>query len=105
MADIQLRVSPDELKNKAGEITKQIQQMERNWNQLCELVNASKVYWEGDAGEHHRKLVKENEKDVQLILKRLKEHPEDLLEMAGIYISAEEQASEIANRLPDNVIV
>lgn len=105
MAGIQLKVSPDELKNKAGEITKQIQQMERNWNQLCELVNASKVYWEGDAGEQHRKLLKENEKDVQVILKRLKEHPEDLLEMAGIYTSAEEHAAQIANMLPDNVIV
>lgn len=102
--EIHLKVAPDELKDKAGEITRQIQAMEKNWNGLREIVNGSQAYWEGNAGDQHRKLVRDNEDDVQTLLKRLKEHPRDLLEMAGIYIRTEEKAVQTAATLPGDII-
>lgn len=102
--EIHLKVAPDELKDKAGEITRQIQAMEKNWNSLREIVNGSQAYWEGNAGNQHRKLVRDNEDDVQTLLKRLKEHPRDLLEMAGIYIRTEEKAVQTAASLPGDII-
>ncbi len=104
MADFQLNVSIDVLKSKADEITAQITRIERNWNNLCSLVNASKGYWEGEAGNYHRKILADNTEDFQTILKRLKEHPRDLLNMAGVYQSAEDTAANIANELRADVI-
>lgn len=42
--------------------------------------------------------------DWTYIIKRLKEHPEDLLEMAGVYKEAEKTTTQIANSLPGDVI-
>lgn len=104
MGGILLKVSTDEMKRKAGEVTKQVNQIEKNWNRICDAVNASKSYWEGDAGEVHRKFIQNNDSDVQTLLKRLREHPRDLLDMAGVYLSAEEQAKQLARALPKDVI-
>lgn len=104
MADIQLKASPDDMRAKAQEITDQVSRMENCWNRICSLIENSKAYWQGDASEYHRKHLKDHEGDVAAMLKRLKEHPEDLQKMAGIYVEAEEKASQIAFALPDDVI-
>lgn len=104
MADIQLKVAPEELQKKAGDIEGQIQNAERNWNGLCDVVKASRHYWEGDAGDCGRKLLESIMDDVQTVFRRLKEHPSDLLKMAGVYNDTEARASELANSLPDDVI-
>lgn len=104
MADIQLRVRPDVLKKKADELGRQIGNAERNWNRLCSVVRASKHYWEGDAGDCGRRLLEGIEEDVGMVFRRLREHPSDLLQMAGVYIDTEAKASELASTLPDDVI-
>ena len=43
--------------------------------------------------------------EVEKVIRRLNEHPTDLLEMAGVYIKAESEAVQFANVLPDDVIV
>ena len=105
MAGIQLKVSPDVLKSKAQEITTQINKVQSDWNKISSLIENSKTYWEGDASNVHRKSKKNLEDDVDRIIKRLKEHPSDLLAMAGVYIDAEQKATQIANSLPDDIIV
>ena len=49
-------------------------------------------------------MLKDNEEDVQKIIRRLNEHPVDLLKMAGIYEKAEVAAKALANTLSDHVI-
>lgn len=104
MAGFQLKVAPDELKNKAIEIEGQIANVEKNWNSLCETVNASRRYWEGDAAEYRLNFLGKIEQDVQEALQRLREQPLDLMQMAGIYIDAETKAVELASHLPDDVL-
>ena len=89
MADIQLRVSPEELKKRAGEIGQHVTAAHRYWNELCGIVKASEYYWEGGAGDGSR---------------RLRAHPSSLMQMAGIYSEAEAQAAVLAKVLPDNVL-
>ena len=101
MSDFYLRVSTDVLKSKADEIKGQIQAIETNWKQLCSIVERSEGYCEGD---NHIKMQKDNEEDVQKIIRRLNEHPVDLLKMAGIYEKAEVAAKALANTLSDHVI-
>ena len=43
--------------------------------------------------------------DIETIVRRLKEHPRDLLEMAGIYVETEESAVQAAESLVQDVIV
>lgn len=105
MADIQLKVSPDAMRAKAQEITDQASRIENSWNRIHDLIENSKSYWQGDASEYHRKYLKENDEDIKKMLKRLREHPEDLQKMAGIYVKAEAKAAQIASALPDDVIV
>lgn len=105
MADMQLKVSPEELKQKAAEIEGRIVNAEKNWNSLCETVNASKRYWEGEAADYGRRLFEESRQEVLAAFERLKGHPSSLLEMAGIYIDAEAKAAELANSLPENAII
>ena len=105
MEDIILKVSLDKMKSKASELTGQINKIETNWKNLANVVRKSKSYWQGDASDLHRKYLEECEEEVQEILKRLKEHPSDLLTMMGIYDEAEKKADQLANSLPDDVIV
>ena len=105
MADIRLKVSLEELRQKAAQIEGQIANAERNWNCLCEVVNASKHYWEGDAADCGRRLFDETKQDIAAALRRLKEHPANLLGMAGVYQEAEAKAAEMVRSLPNDAIL
>lgn len=105
MAGIDLKVSPDTLKTKAQEIQSQISRFESYWNQLNQIVRNTKGYWIGDASNSHQSQMSDYEEDVRRLLLRLKEHPNDLLKMAGIYEKVEETAVKSANTLPGDVII
>lgn len=105
MAGINLKVTPDTLKAKAQEIEGQISRFESYSNQLAQIIKNSKGYWVGDASNSHQKQFADYQEDITRIIKRLKEHPEDLLKMADLYETAETEAAKIANALPDDVIL
>ncbi|MDE7312624.1 MAG: hypothetical protein K2N87_13555 [Eubacterium sp.] len=105
MADIRLKVSPEELRRGAEQIDRQIANVQRSWQRLCEAAGACRHYWEGDAADYGGRLLEETKQEVQEAFCRLKEQPARLLQMAGIYIEAEEQAAQLANALPDNAIL
>lgn len=101
---IQLKVSPEVLKSQASEITKEINTIERQWSNLKSTVQRSKSYWEGDASQTHQKFITQINNDVEKVLRRLKEHPKDLLQMAKLYNEAEEKAKQLAGKLPEDII-
>lgn len=103
--EMQLKVTPDVLKSKAQEITGQINHLSNDWKAMCNVILKTKSYWEGEASDYHRKAFDENKSDVDQILRRLKEHPKDLLVMAGVYTQAEAEAAKLAASLPDEIIV
>lgn len=105
MSDINLKVSQDILKSKANEIQSQIIRLESAWNRLEQLVKNTKVYWIGDASNSHQRQFQDYQDDMRRLLKRLKEHPEDLLKMADVYEKSERSALQIAQTLPEDVIV
>jgi WXG100 family type VII secretion target len=105
VAGINLKVSTDDLVQKAQEIEEEISKFESYWNQLLQIVQNSKGYWVGDASNYHQKQIKNYQEDVNRIIKRLKEHPEDLLKMADVYEKSEEMVVKIAQSLPGDAIV
>lgn len=105
MAGFILKVSTAELKQKSNEITGQINKIESCWKQIDEIISKSKSYWVGEASDDHQKYRKEVSEDARKVIKRLREHPEDLLKMAGVYEEAEQKAVALAQALPDDVII
>lgn len=105
MAGITLKVSPDQLKAKAQEIQDQISRFESSWKQLYQTAQNTKSYWVGNASTQHQKLLTTYEEDVARIIRRLKEHPEDLMKMAGVYEEGESAAQQIAQSLPVDIIL
>lgn len=104
MSDIILKVFPEEMKKKAEKIQSQINAIKKDWNRIDEIMRKTTSYWEGNASEKHKNNKSKLEDDLSHVLKRLQEHPEDLLEMAGIYEKSTKNAQKIANSLPKDVI-
>lgn len=101
---ITLQVKPDELKNKANSISESIKTVEKELKDIGNVILATKKYWVGDASDNHQKNYKAINEDIPTVLNRLKEHPKDLLEMAGIYEATEDENEKLAKMLPNNVI-
>ena len=101
---IMLKVSTNELTAKSNQIQSEIEAIRREFSSIGSIVNSSSGYWRGDASNQHKNYYKRIEPDMMKALKRLGEHPKDLLQMAGIYESAEAEAAETATSLPADVI-
>lgn len=101
---IVLKVKPEVLKSKADSISSSIGTIEKELNEIGRTILGTKKYWEGDASDMHQKYYKKIEEDIPTVIKRLKEHPKDLLSMAEIYDAAESSNQQLANKLPENVI-
>jgi WXG100 family type VII secretion target len=104
MASIQLKVDVDALVEKSSEISDVVGKIKTSYESLKSIAEASSGYWEGDAANAFRKYVKSIDKDMQSVLKRLGEHPTDLLKMADVYEKTESAIIEQADTLPENVI-
>ncbi|MCI8865553.1 MAG: hypothetical protein HFG60_09765, partial [Lachnospiraceae bacterium] len=70
---IELLVTPERLNQKAGEVEKHVANMRQRFAAMNVLVQKSKGYWIGDAGnmhrqnyseQHHRVIVIDNEEAV-----------------------------------------
>lgn len=101
---IRLKVSTDKMVSKANEITVQITTVERNWSKMKNLVKNTKIYWQGEASDAHQKSFLQLEESGDRLPKRLKEHPDDLLKMADLYIETEKAVQSRASALPQNII-
>ena len=102
---IQLKVKPAELESKAQQISVSVKNIKKQFQVLEGVVKGSRNYWEGSAEKAHQRYYKDISEDADDIIKRLGEHPVDLLKMAGIYKEADAGALEKGSTLPDNVIV
>lgn len=105
MADIVLRVTPEVLRQKAGEFTDIIKDIQQRFTRAEEIAAKTKGYWQGEAGTRDRESYASYQEDIQYIIRRLEEHPADLLTMAGIYSEAEQAIAETNAQLQTNLIV
>ena len=105
MENVTIRVRPEILIAKAGELKREVSGMEGDFNQIRELVNHSRNYWLGDAGEAHRHAFELDYEEIEKILRRLNEHPRDLESIALTYMGVEQEVKEVAGSLPGDVII
>lgn len=104
MAGFEIKASPDEMEKKAAEVEKEIAEIEKMWEKIKNIVQSSKNYWEGEASEAHQNIYRALEQDGDRVIKRLKEHPEELCNMAGWYSRAEQNAQGKSKNLIANII-
>lgn len=105
MADIVLRVTPEVLQRKSGEFTDIIKEIKVHFDRIESISAKTKGYWQGDAGARDRESYASYKNDIRFIIRRLQEHPTDLLTMAGIYREAEQAAEATNAQLKTNQIV
>ena len=98
-----IRVTPQELKNQSNQVLSDIKSIEKHWKCIAAIVNGSKNYWEGDASKTHIRIYKDVDNDVTEIINRLKENPVKLQMMAGVYDEAEHTAENRAAELPSDI--
>lgn len=89
MANLVLRVTPETLEKKASEFTAIINEIKGHFDQIEAVSARTKGYWQGEAGDKDRAGYASYKDDISYIIRRLQEHPADLLSMAGIYREAE----------------
>lgn len=103
MAEFMIKVSPDALIHQAGEIKKSTEAIRQLFHAVEESVRRSSGYWEGEASSLHTTRFSSIKESCDEITRRLGEHPEDLLKMAGLYTESETKSVEDSNSLKSNV--
>ncbi len=101
--DINIRVNTEVLKNQSDQVMSDLDRIEKSWQEIGRIIKGSKGYWEGDASEAHVRVYEEMKDDAEKVLKRLKENPVKLQQMAGIYVEAETQNKAVSGQLPNDV--
>lgn len=103
-ADIEIRVDPGELEAKAREVQGQIAGFETRFRRLAQIVQGTKGYWDGAASNAHQRQFADIREDMESTVKKLKKHPENLLQMAKIYAVTEETSYRQVLALAEDVI-
>ncbi len=101
---ISFKVKTEVLVEKSQEVSASIRKMAACFDDLERMINRTSYYWIGEAGEIHRRLYQEQKDHVDEMMKRLKEHPEDLLAIARNYVQTEQAAEAVADGLPGDAI-
>lgn len=101
---VEILVTPEVLNQKAVEVEKNVSNMRTRFETMKTLVEKSKGYWIGEAGDMHRQNYAEQQENIEQILKRLSEHPADLRSIAQTYSDTELRIEDVIQSLPGDVL-
>lgn len=102
--NVQIRVSTEQLRAKAEEVSRLAGLLKTSMDNLEQKIVATKSYWIGEAGDLHRSVFNEKRDDIANMLKRLNEHPRDLIAIADVYEGVEREVSSMSQSLDEEVI-
>lgn len=100
-----LRVTPQELINAASEFSTNGGEIANLTQQMTDLVNGLSSVWSGEAAEAYRTKFAGLSDDIQKLIGFVKEHAQDLQDMAAIYTQAEQANEDIIANLQSDVII
>ena len=102
---VELLVTPEVLNHQATEVEKNVSNMRKKFETMKTLVEKSKGYWIGDVGDMHRKNYADQADNIDVMLRRLGEHPGDLRAIAQTYTASELSIQQsIISELPGDVL-
>lgn len=100
-----LKVTPEQLISTAGEFQAKGNTIGTLTQEMMTLVTGLNSVWEGDAATAYINKFKALEDDIQRLVNMVREHADDLTEMARVYQEAEQANVEEASGLSGDVIV
>lgn len=89
---------------KADRVSGAISNVERLLDEIQAIVTRTSGYWTGEAADWHRKMFTDEKDEMGIILRRLKEHPENLRLMAMNYERVEGKAASQNQQLRNDYI-
>ncbi len=101
---VEIKVQTDVLDRKALEVTAKINQMERLFEGVQEMIRRTRYYWIGEAGDIHRKAFEDQRDSIEEMIDRLKEYPVDLRKIAGTYVEVENKQIQAIDGMPNDLI-
>lgn len=99
-----LKVTPEQLLAKAETTKNNISKLSGSFEKISSIIEKTKNYWIGEAGDLHRKLYTDENEEIQEMFARLLEHPTDLELIAKNYLNVEDVVENLALELPGDVI-
>lgn len=94
--NVEIKVNDQSLLSAAETLKRKISEMRSSYDKVLEIIQKTGGYWVGLAGDEHRNAFLEQQDDIDQIVKRLSEHPDDLLKIANLYEEAETKTAEIS---------
>jgi uncharacterized protein YukE len=94
-----IKVDAAVLKSKAEDAYVKIQNYREAVEQIAATVSASSGYWEGQAGNLYRDIMRLQVKAIENTLTEYANYPKELLEYAGIYSSTISQTNAKAEEI------
>lgn len=104
IGEVHIKVNSTVLTDKAQAVSTSIKNMDNCFEQLESIIKRTSYYWIGEAGDLHRKIYEDKKPQIEDMMKRLKEHPVDLVAMAQTYETTEAMVQSLASELPGDVI-
>lgn len=100
-----LKVAPQTLQNASSEFSANGGEIQNLTNQMTELVNGLSSVWTGEAAEAYRAKFAGLSDDIAKLVGMVKEHAQDLSDMAQLYIETEATNEELIANLSSDVII
>ena len=102
--DGQLLVTPEEMESTANNLEGVQGQVDNITQQMLDEARNLSAIWEGEAATAYVNKFNTLEDDMQRMRNMVREHVDDLRDMAGLYRNAEEMNESEAQSLPSDVI-
>lgn len=99
-----LEVKTELMYRQAEELREAVDDMRRQFQSIEDIMNKTRNYWIGAAGDVHRQRYDEQKDSIAVMLERLYEHPKELPEIAHYYEEAERGNTSEIEQLSSNVI-
>ena len=99
-----ISVTPEQLVEKSEELRRIVAALDAKFRELNAVVEDSRNYWIGDAGDSIRKDYAELNRDLETFFQAMSDYPVKLEQMAGVYVSHDSSALQKAEALPSDVL-
>ena len=93
-----IEVNGERVKSTGLEVFEDVETLSNDVQRMLEIVGSTYAYWHGLGGNVTREKLKNEHEKIAEVIARLKQYSPDLVTMAGIYMTYEDMAKEIAER-------
>lgn len=104
LGTVEFKVETSALKEQSTEVTNRINAVVRLFDELAQTIQNTHSYWIGEAGDLYRRSYEERKDQLNEMFRRLREHPRDLLQIAGVYETGEQANTEAFTALQTDAI-